>query len=443
MKYIDSLLKFIFKNNKPFNIIFDASTLVENINLEARGGIYNVAYNILRQFSKNNHYKTILLVPSGTVFSNENKIESFLSSFPIMTISEFKECKFQKKIEIHINKIRETNNVFIIFDRLLKIYKNLFMISTIRKRIEIINNIGLFISPVYDIPEVIKNYSWIKSFHILYDCTPVLKNIPSHVPPDPQHWYAKMLQGLNKETYYFCISECTKKDFLELFPDQLDKNKLFVTPIASSSNFVVNSDTFVLKNILYKYGVTQNSDDCYIFSLCSFEPRKNLIFTIKCFIKFIKKHGIDNMYFYLGGGHFDQYISQFNHEMAEFSDYQDKIIRLGYVDDEDVNILYSNSLFFVYLSQYEGFAMPPLEAMQAGTPVICSNNSSLPEVVGDAAITIDCDSEEQCIKAFEDLYFNEDLRKHYIEKGLERAKLFSWEKTFDLMSKIIFDVITH
>ena len=75
--------------------------------------------------------------------------------------------------------------------------------------------------------------------------------------------------------------------------------------------------------------------------------------------------------------------------------------------------------------------------MQAGTPVITSNNSSLPEVVGEAAITIDCDSEEQCIKAFEDLYFNEKLRNEYIEKGLERATLFSWEKTTANMTNIM------
>jgi glycosyltransferase involved in cell wall biosynthesis len=431
------------KINKPLNIIFDAYTLVENMNMEARGGIYNVAYNVLQQFGKSIYYKTILLVPTGTVFSKKTKIEIFLSSFPIITLSDFEQSRFEKNIYDHISKIRRTGNFFVIIVRFLKILKNLFMILLFDKqRTKIINNASAFISPVYTIPEKIKKHPKIKSFfHILYDCIPVLKNIPHCVQVDSQHWYTKMIQGLNKETYYFCISECTKKNFLELFPDQLDKNKLFVTPIASSNNFAANNDIVALKEILNKYGVTQNHGDCYVFSLCSIDPRKNLIFTIRCFIKFIIKHKINNMYFYLGGAHFFDYINQFNQEMTEFSDYKDKIIRLGYIDDEDINILYSNSIFFTFLSQYEGFGMPPLEAMQAGTPVICSNNSSLPEVVGDAAITIDCNSEEQCIEAFEDLYFNEDLRKHYIEKGLERAKLFSWEKTFDSMSKIIFDVI--
>ena len=429
------------RKNKPLNIIYDAFTLIENMNLEIRGGIYNVAYNVLQQFGKSTHFKTTLLVPSGTIFSNKNKIETFLSSFPIITVSEFEKSEFHKNIDFHINQIIKTNNIFSIIVRLLKIFKNLIMILAFDKRTKIIKNTNVFISPVYTIPEIIKNYPWIKSFHILHDCIASLGNIPLQNTPDAYDWYSKMIQGLNKDTYYFCVSECTKKDFLKIFPDKLDENKMFVTPNASSNNFVANYDILSLKKVLNKYGVTQNSGDFYIFSLCSIEPRKNLSFAIKCFFKFIKKYRIDNMYFYLGGGHFPGYISQFNQEMSEFSDLQDKIICLGYIDDEDVNILYSNSLFFTYLSQYEGFGMPPLEAMQAGTPVICSNNSSLPEVVGDAAITIDCDSEKQCIKAFEDLYSNEDLRKHYVEKGLERAKLFSWEKTFDLMSNIILDII--
>jgi glycosyltransferase involved in cell wall biosynthesis len=81
--------------------------------------------------------------------------------------------------------------------------------------------------------------------------------------------------------------------------------------------------------------------------------------------------------------------------------------------------------------------MPPLEAMQAGTPVISSNNSSLPEVVGNAAISLTYNDESAIIKAFEDFYFNEELRKKYIAKGLERAKMFSWGKTVSRMVGII------
>jgi glycosyltransferase involved in cell wall biosynthesis len=256
-------------------------------------------------------------------------------------------------------------------------------------------------------------------------------------------WASSLYKSLNKSTYYFCISESTKIDFYRLFPNEIDKNKMFVTYIATAQFFLPNYDKNILNNILKNYNINIKPDDLYIYSLCSIDPRKNLLFTVKCFIKFLKKNNVDNFYFFLGGAYLPVYLEEFEKNMSELSDYQNKIIRLGYIDDIDLNILYSNSLFFTYLSQYEGFGMPPLEAMQAGTPVICSNNSSLPEVVGDAAITINYNDEEACIKAMEDLYFNENLRKEYVRKGLERAKLFSWEKTFNTMSNVIQNAVSN
>lgn len=127
----------------------------------------------------------------------------------------------------------------------------------------------------------------------------------------------------------------------------------------------------------------------------------------------------------------------------EFKNMNKYIITLGFIDDEDVNILYSNSLFFTFISLYEGFGMPPLEAMQAGVPVICANNSSLPEVVGDAAIMVNAENEKEIIEAFSKFYFNEELRNEYVEKGLARAKLFSWDKTVKIMTDKMIGVLSE
>jgi glycosyltransferase involved in cell wall biosynthesis len=124
-----------------------------------------------------------------------------------------------------------------------------------------------------------------------------------------------------------------------------------------------------------------------------------------------------------------------------YDKYSKYIKPLGYVDENDVNILYSNSLFFTFLSLYEGFGMPPLEAMQAGTPVICANNSSLPEVVGDAAILVNAEDENEIIEAYKTLYFDEEKRNEYIKKGLERAKLFSWDKSYKVVSDKIISTL--
>ena len=81
--------------------------------------------------------------------------------------------------------------------------------------------------------------------------------------------------------------------------------------------------------------------------------------------------------------------------------------------------------------------------MQAGVPVICANNSSLPEVVGDAAIMVNAENEKEIIEAFSKFYFNEELRNEYVEKGLARAKLFSWDKTVKIMTDKMIGVLSE
>jgi len=430
---------------KKINLLFDASIIIQNINSKniCRSGIYFVAYNLLYCFAKSEIYKTFLLVPTGTIINSQNEQEKFLSSIPIVSLSEEKENRYKKNISVHIEHIKKSKNIIIICLRLLKILKNIFLMKILKENIDFIDNINAYFTPIFAVPDLINKKKSIKIFHLLYDCIPILENLSEYTNITMSEWFSKVLQTLNTDTYYFCISECTKRDFLDEFPERLNKNKMFVTPLAASQYFFPNYDKNTLINILKKYKIAQKKDEKYIFSLCNIEPRKNLVFTIKCFINFIIKHKIDNICFYLGGGFYETYIKKFYEEIPLLKDHRDKIVLLGYIDDEDINILYSNSLFFTYISQYEGFGLPPLEAMQAGTPVITSNNSSLPEVVGDAAIKITYNDENACIKAFEDLYFNEELRIEYIKKGIERAKLFSWDNTFKLMSNKIINVLEY
>lgn len=195
-----------------------------------------------------------------------------------------------------------------------------------------------------------------------------------------------------------------------------------MTPLACDDSFKPRKEN--LSSIKRKYNIPP--DKHYIFSLCNLEPRKNLKRILKTFIDFIKKNRIGDLYFVLGGGITPGFGEKIEKTINDLDTYGDKIIRIGYVDDEDLATLYSGAEWFVYTSQYEGFGLPPLEAMSCGCPVITSNNSSLPEVVGDAGIMIDWDSDEQHIEAYEKYYFDENLRMENSKKGLERSKLFSW-----------------
>jgi glycosyltransferase involved in cell wall biosynthesis len=100
----------------------------------------------------------------------------------------------------------------------------------------------------------------------------------------------------------------------------------------------------------------------------------------------------------------------------------------GYVDDDDLPALYSGAEAFVYLSHYEGFGLPPLEAMACGTPVISSNATSLPEVIGDAGLMLAPQDQSGLTAALTKLLDDAAMRDHYRRAGIERNKLFSWDR---------------
>jgi glycosyltransferase involved in cell wall biosynthesis len=208
-----------------------------------------------------------------------------------------------------------------------------------------------------------------------------------------------------------------------------------VNYIALSQELRQNISQKDFQNVANKYGLDINKK--YVLSFGAVDPRKNVLFTIECFFDFVKKNNIQDLYFLICGNCADSMkrkIDEINNDVKKYIKF------IGYVDDEDVEILYSNSLFFSYNTLYEGFGMTPLEAMSCGVPVITSNNSSVPEVVGDAAITCSPTDKQAIIKAMEDLYFNEDLREKMSKKGIERAKLFNWNKTCKVIAdKIIED----
>jgi len=230
-----------------------------------------------------------------------------------------------------------------------------------------------------------------------------------------------LCENLNKNDYYLAVSENTRKDFLKYFPKRIDSEKIRVISLGYDEKFKpykVNNITTVKR----KYGIPENKK--YIFSLCTLDPRKNLLRVIKTFIAFVKKNNIDDTVFVLAGGHWEKFLPQLQNAVKELGEYSNRIIRTGYIDDEDLPILYNGAEWFVYTSAYEGFGLPPLEAMACGCPVIVSNNSSLPEVVEDAGIMIDWDNDEQHIAAYEQYYFDLELKKN-VAKGFKQAKKFS------------------
>jgi glycosyltransferase involved in cell wall biosynthesis len=127
--------------------------------------------------------------------------------------------------------------------------------------------------------------------------------------------------------------------------------------------------------------------------------------------------------------------------MEEIKAYKNRIVFTGFVPDQDLCVLYSGAKAFIFPSLGEGFGIPVLEAMQCGTPVITSNVTSLPEIAGDAAILINPRDGDELCQAMLNFLTDEDLRDRLKQKGIERAKQFSWSKcareTVEIYQKMV------
>ena len=284
-------------------------------------------------------------------------------------------------------------------------YENIFYRQN-KKNIEQLKNFEIYFSPFSAPSDEILDSKHLKRFRMIHDIIPILE--AGKVPTNKRLWCYRIYNTINKNDFYVTNSECTRIDVLKYF--NLNEENIKTTLLGADNYFKPIKDT----------------KEKYIFSLCTLGKRKNLIFAIKNFFKFIEKNKIDDLKLVLAGGVWDKFKKELTKTIGNFD--QSKIEVLGYVKDEELPNLYSNALMFIYPSLYEGFGLPVLEAMKCGCPVITSNVSSLPEVIGQAGIQINPENDEELIKAYEKFYYDNFFRELCIERGLIRAKKFSWEK---------------
>ena len=290
-----------------------------------------------------------------------------------------------------------------------------------------------FFSPAYVPPRYINGNESIRKYICLHDTIPILYREYFPQMRDSHFWYRLLIEQLKPNERYFANSQTTKNDFCRLFP-QLSPEQIIVTYLGKNDRYQYLEKPDV--KVLEKYGLNQNTK--YFFSLCTVEPRKNLLRSVKSFIRFIRQENITDLYYVIGGGKWKKFYDQLMTEFAGDAFFQDYVKMIGYVDDEDLPHLYNQAMCFVFTSQYEGFGLPVLEAMSCGCPVITSTSSSLPEVVGDTGLTVAWDSEEAHIEAYRQIYTDKELRIKLHTDSLTRARLFSWENCADIMLREIY-----
>lgn len=218
------------------------------------------------------------------------------------------------------------------------------------------------------------------------------------------------------------LSEFARHDIVETY--RISAEKVSVIPLAASSAFRPVNDEEELQRVRQTYGIK----DDYILAVGAIQPRKNLSRLVAAFSRLRRANPAGKLPQLVLAGKCAWLFDETLRTIKEL-EVSDSVILTGYVPQGDLPALYSGALCFVYPSYFEGFGLPPLEAMQCGAPVIAGNRTSLPEVVGDAGLLVDPFAVEEITSAIQRVITDSDLRQRLRVKGLARANLFNWEKT--------------
>jgi len=246
------------------------------------------------------------------------------------------------------------------------------------------------------------------------------------------YWNFFMKRGIQKAERVIAISQNTKADLMRYL--HIPEEKIRVIPRYPDRRFNEFAEE---GGSAHRAREKYRLPDRYILYVGTLEPRKNLARLIKAYAQARRDSSIIQSLVIAGkkGWLYDSIF-----EMVRALQIENEVIFTGFVDDEDLPALYSQADFFVYPSLYEGFGLPPLEAMACGTPVLASNTSSLPEVIGDAGILVNPNSVDEIAQGILRVLRGENLRQELREKGLERVKQFSPQRAIEATINVYREV---
>jgi glycosyltransferase involved in cell wall biosynthesis len=238
------------------------------------------------------------------------------------------------------------------------------------------------------------------------------------------HWFINPRRLVREAKKIISVSESTKNDIVEIYG--VNSEKIEVIHSAVSQNFkVINRNDTKLIEVKEKYSLPYK----FILFLGTLEPRKNIISLVRAYdqLRKLKHPELEKYKLVIAGYNGWKYEKLFSE--IRNSEFSGDISLTGPIADDDKAYLYNLASVFVYPSFFEGFGFPPLEAMACGVPVIASNNSSFPEIIGDSGILIDPDRPDEIEKALKAILLNRELREKLVQKGLKQANKFGWSNT--------------
>ncbi|WP_373480371.1 glycosyltransferase family 4 protein [Geminocystis sp.] len=400
----------------------------------SKSGLFRVAESFLRQIKIEHNYnlKFCSSLSFETWIKSLDYLESNRDFYPILFVSQTTKTNYRRNLYQLGKKVMNIVHKFGLFEDRFLPYSLLKLLDYNFNCLDTndLKSVNIYHSFYHGFPQVIKNNKNIIKFITVHDIIPFL--YPHFLGINGQSLkfdsnfnLKESLDSIDEDTWILCVSNSTKNDLCNYLREKIDQDKVLVIYPAASKLFTPCLDEEKIAITQQKYSIPSAP---YILSLSTLEPRKNIEHTIRCFAKLIKQEKIDDLYLVLVGNKGWNYDNIFK-TISENSYLQKRIIVTGYIPDEDIAVIYSGALLFVYPSFYEGFGLPPLEAMQCGVPVITSNTSSLAEVVGDAGIMLNPTDVDALCDNMLKIYNDTDWRQNLSLKSKQQAEKFSWAKS--------------
>ena len=285
----------------------------------------------------------------------------------------------------------------------------------------------VFHAPHYVLPAAVP----CRSVVTIHDCIHLM--FPQYLPNKAAYAYARasMWTAVKRSNRILTVSEASKRDILHFF--NVAPEKIVVAYNAIDDHFWLTPPEDEVARVTERYQL----DHQFVLYVGNIKPHKNLVRLIEAFAA-LRRGGHDELKLLIIGDEISKLPAL---RRAVHRHKLHKHVRfLGYVSDGTLRILYRLASVFVFPSLYEGFGLPPLEAMASGTPVVTSNQSSLPEVAGDAAVLVDpydvTSIEDGMRRVLTDAALAADLRR----RGPERAREFSWARSVEKTRQVYDEV---
>lgn len=225
---------------------------------------------------------------------------------------------------------------------------------------------------------------------------------------------------LDAEAYFIAVSESTRQDLLTYYAVPEDHVDV-VYEAANPNHFHPHATEVQRQTVRKKYGIGTAP---YLLTLSTIEPRKNLLRTVRAFQEMKRNHTELAVKLVIAGKY--GWKSREVYKGVDFTD--DAILFTGFVAEADLPVLYAEAQALCYVSLYEGFGLPPVEAMLCGTPVIFGNRSSLPEVVGEAGIGVDPEDTTAIAQAMYQMVSTNNSESGQVEAAVNQGRSFSWSQ---------------